>query len=284
MNKLQTYLTALLTPLTFSCVRDLPTSDQFYTPDAVTESSDSTIKPRTDTLTDILYDTPTLEPVDIFLDTDKKISDLTETQSLDTVVSDIENKEDVFVGCYNNTFTTENDFTKVITDTDFWIWNKKGYVQQKESGSGNKTAIVDTPNYADFEASVKFRMIDSGIGVNQYTAFPFRYDFIADKGYALVIGHADGNTFSFALHDWPKGPIKGVNLDCSPNISTTDCGVMYNNWYTIKVKAIGDKLTAYFEGEEVFTTQKNIYSSGKIGFATISVRADFDDVNICPLK
>lgn len=282
MKKIQKYILGLLTPLSLGCVPEPKRCDY------MSEKNNPVCRAYFDVAQDVQVDSmrgrnhDDLEQVvqDTYLAEEEVF--VAGNDTIENVIAEVKDKGDSSSVCYNNNFTTESDFAKIISENDAWIWNKKGYVQQKESGSGNKVSIVNNVDYTNFEASVKFRMIDSGIGVNQYTAFPFRYDFMADKGYALVIGHADGNTFSFSLYDWPKGPIKGVTMNCSPNISTTDCGVMYNNWYTLKVKAIGDNITAYFEGEEVFTTQKALYSSGKIGLATISVRADFDDVDICP--
>ncbi len=184
--------------------------------------------------------------------------------------------------CYTSAFKTGLD--KVVGKKGTWEWNQQGYVQQTEKGGGLKVAIIDTKDYDNFEASVKFRMINSLFGVEQFTLFPFRYDPITNKGYAIAVGQANQNSFLIQLLDIGGKNIKQVGMTCAPNIGTTDCGVMYDvAWYSVKVKAIGNNIKAYFEGKEVFTLQDNTYTSGKIGFATLNVRADFDDVNICPL-
>ncbi len=57
MSKLQQYIAGLLTPLAISCVRDLSTSDQFFTPDTYTDSFDSSLQRRTDSMLDLEADT-----------------------------------------------------------------------------------------------------------------------------------------------------------------------------------------------------------------------------------
>lgn len=259
--------------------------------DTLQDSNDAKVKQDT-ILVDSLKDTYTektdtntnlLDLIDSFINLDSNKSDtlvdivLTEI-SIDS--SDVKAKQDTTNSlCYVNNFNEESDLDSLVSQNGIWLWNPEGYLQQTEYGGGWRMAYLDIGKYSDFEVKLKVRMKLIQYG-DDHTALVFRYtdngdtDYneYEDYGYNLEIEHGNGSQFDLTLENHNNKRLITVNVNGE-----------YDKWYELGIKAVGNQLTAYFEGEEIFIIFDDNYLEGKVGFGSHATNSDFDDLKICPL-
>ena len=57
---------------------------------------------------------------------------------------------------------------------------------------------------------------------------------------------------------------------------------MVNTWYTLRLSAVGNVLTAFVDGVQkaTFTVSSNPIASGGVGLATYNATVEYDDVRV----
>lgn len=232
--------------------------------------------------------TEIVSDISVLLDTKDTSYQEGATTDLTEVQNDVETEDIGPSPCYQNNFNNESDLSNLVKQNGVWSLNPNGYLQQTEFMEGGwRMAYLDMGNFDNFEATIRVRMIETDIyGIDQHTGLLFRYtktgengyDENLDKGYILEIEKANGTNLDLTLEDVNKTRLFTVTMDGFVP------GEQYNTWYELKVKAVGNKITAYFEGQEMFSLQNDLYSSGKIGFGSHATESHFDDLEVCEIE
>ena len=114
--------------------------------------------------------------------------------------------------------------------------------------------IVDSPAYADLgniDVSVRFRPIAGK--VDQAGGLAMRLK--DDLNYYVVRANAlENNVRLYAVINGERHQFAGVNVK-----------VTSNQWHTLRVRAVGDRFSVYFDGSALFeATDQRISGSGRI--------------------
>ncbi len=194
-----------------------------------------------------------------------------------TSLPDVLATPDSFSRCYSNDFNEDSDLDDLIAQNGVWSRDLGGYLQQTEVGGGYRMAHLNNATYSDFDATIKVR-VPSGFGGDAHTGMLFRYtrestvgyDYDIDRGYILEIEEGDGSSFELTLEDAYNARLFYTRVDGE-----------FDTWHNLRVRAIGSTITGYFNGEETFTLENSLYSSGHIGFGSHASESHFDDLEIC---
>ncbi len=141
-------------------------------------------------------------------------------------------------------------------------------------------SYIPGQTYADLDATVRVRVPEGFTGdahsglLFRYTRnSPIGYDPNVDKGYILEIEEGTGSTFELTLEDAYVNRL---------HFATVPGG--FNTWHILRVVAIGPEITAYFNGQEIFTVTDSLYSSGNIGFGSHASVSQFNNLNVCAVE
>jgi len=246
---------------------------------------------------DILNDTPRREPQDVFLDTDHKISDLTEKKIVDVLEDtniDISTEFEVTVdekinnSCYVNAFNTKDSLEKLVVQSGNWSWNKNGFLEVVPTGSQGMIAYLNTNEWTDFEANIDLKLVSPGS--THAAHFFFRYTPNGNppnnKGYTTWLGNwpgqcmsggkcSSGNSLYFNAIDFGNAGLFFVPVPFSDS--------EMSNWHKIGIVAKGTQITTLLDGKEQFTVTDTLHSSGKFGFASVNTPVYFRNLQVCPL-
>ena len=127
--------------------------------------------------------------------------------------------------------------------------------------------MADSGQYADFEVSVKAKSISGKVDQGMGLVFRFR----DPKSYYIVRANALENNFTLYRM------VNGRRLQ----FANANVRVSSGQWHTMRVAAIGDHITCWFDGKQVIDAHDKTYTTGKIGLWT---KADsviaFDDLTV----
>jgi hypothetical protein len=91
------------------------------------------------------------------------------------------------------------------------------------------------------------------------------------------------NFFYLALSSDGKLSIRQKFAASNTRLSTpVDSGIVVNTWYTLRLSAIGNVLTAFVNDTQkaTFTVSSNPIASGGVGLATYNAVVEYDDVRV----
>ncbi|MBI2668704.1 hypothetical protein HYX14_02585 [Candidatus Woesearchaeota archaeon] len=186
--------------------------------------------------------------------------------------------------CYQNNFSTEADLSDLVTQSGIWSFDPNGYLKVTPTGSSGMIAYLNTPEWADFQASIDVKLVSPG--TTHAIHFFFRY---------TPNGNPPNNTgYTLWLGNWPGQCMSSG--ECSSGNSLYFNAIDYANeglyfvpfigemgqWHTLGVKAYGNQITAMLDGKEEFTVTDTINTSGKFGFATVNTEGYFKNLKVCP--
>lgn len=194
-----------------------------------------------------------------------------------STLPDVLSTPDLPGGCYMNDFNDASDLEYLVAQNGVWSRDAEGYLKQIEVGGGYRMAYLSNATYSDFDATVKVR-VPSGFSGDAHTGMLFRYtresetgyNYDIDRGYILEIEEGDGSSFELTLEDAYNARLFFTRVDGA-----------FDTWHTLRVRAAGSNITGYFNGEEIFTLENSLYSSGQIGFGSHISVSYFDDLEIC---
>lgn len=182
--------------------------------------------------------------------------------------------------CYNNTFNDDLDLEDLVIQNGTWLRDSDQYLKQTEATPipvGYRMSYFDNIARSNLDATVKVRVPNEFTG-DAHTGLLFRYtrnsqfgyDSSVDKGYFLGIEKGTGSTFDLTLEDAYISRIHTVQVSGS-----------FDTWHNLRVTAIGNTITAYFNGEEIFSIQNSLYNMGHVGFGSHASVSHFDDLEVC---
>ena len=127
--------------------------------------------------------------------------------------------------------------------------------------------VADSGEYADLDVSMKAKAISGKVDQGMGLVFRFR----DPKSYYIVRANAlEGN---FRLYRM----VEGKRLQ----FASANTKVSSGQWHTVRVVAMGDHITCWFDGKQLIDTHDKTYATGKIGLWT---KADsviaFDDLTV----
>ncbi len=188
---------------------------------------------------------------------------------------------DYFPDCYFNNFDEDSSISNLTEQNGVWDRNPSGYLEQTEVGGGWRMSYINNRTFNDFDATIRIR-VPAGFGGDSHTALLFRYtrgslagydaDAELDRGYALELERGDGTHFDLTLEDANRARLATQRVEGS-----------FEPWHELRVRAVGNTITAYFNGREEFSLEDSRYSSGRVGFGSHFSESYFDGLEVCPL-
>ena len=130
--------------------------------------------------------------------------------------------------------------------------------------------VVKDSNYKNVSLEVKFKTISGD--EDQAAGIIFRYK---DSGnfYVFRANADEDNAVLFKFENGHRSSIKGAKVK-----------VPHNAWCSIKVIAVSNSMSCFFNDQKLFTVQNDLYREGKTGLWT---KADsvtyFDNFSVKPL-
>lgn len=130
--------------------------------------------------------------------------------------------------------------------------------------------VVKNSNFNDGTIGVKFKTVSGQ--EDQAAGIIFRYK---DPGnfYVFRANADEDNVVLFKFVKGHRSEVRGARVK-----------VPHNTWCTLSLQAVGNKITCFFNGQELFTAENDLYTRGKIGLWT---KADsvtyFDNLVAKPL-
>ena len=186
---------------------------------------------------------------------------------------------------YQNGFNEQADLVDLVAQSGEWGIYMEGdgynnsWSNLKQSQFCNPPSYclsyLDNAIYNDLDVTLRVRPPQTNAA---FTGLLFRYSPASQFGYIIGIGNSNGSVLQFALRDTSSpepffDAISSVTVPGDPN-----------SWYTIRVKAVGSEIKAYFNGGEVFTVYDGTYTSGYVGFGNQEGEGNFDALEICPTE
>lgn len=208
---------------------------------------------------------------------DKGVSLLPDLGVDAALIGILDASSDAPIPCYVNPLDT---LENIVAQNGVWSIDTEGYLKQTEVAGGYRMAYLDNATYADFDASIKVR-VPSGFSGDAHTGLLFRYtrestagyDYDNDRGYILEIEEGDGSSFELVLEDVYNARLFYTRVDGT-----------FDTWHTLRVRTIGSTIVGYFNGEEIFTMEDSLYSSGHFGFGSHASESHYKYLEVCPAE
>ncbi len=180
---------------------------------------------------------------------------------------DVEEKSGDYLQVYGKPYLFFDNFDSDSASDQKWdnktvhVWSAAdGYYSVSTAEAGSALAITRN-SFSNFVAEVKFKA-DNFAG----TGIRFRTNNAGIGGYVLQF---EATQISLSGPSAPPAPIP-----FSPSANTL---------YTFSIEAIGDQITVYRDGTQIFSITDSTYSSGRIGIYSLpSDDGKFDHVRVWP--
>ncbi len=177
-------------------------------------------------------------------------------------------------GCYINPLDSLEGI--VIRDGE-WSIHPEGYLQQTELGSWKKSYINRI--FSDFDATVQVRLPIISLMDRNMVGIIFRYSIFGSNdevGYHLFVDH-NGDSRTLGL-------VKLNNINNVPPyklLNSERVDSRYGAWQNLRVRAIGNTIETYFNGNLIFTIENDSYLFGYIGFESYNTVGHYRNLVVC---